>query len=149
MLRTQTIANTILMLSFEEGIPVTPMKLQKIVYCVYKKALQDTGEKLFSEPFEAWKYGPVLPSIYYEFSSFQSSPINKFARSANGEVEIVDLSYSSPVATTISYIWNKYKHFSGVELSKFTHYPETAWTKAVNNNSHILEDSDIKDEREF
>lgn len=149
MLRTQTIANTILMLSFEEGIPVTPMKLQKLVYCVYKRALQETDEKLFSEPFEAWKYGPVLPSIYYEFSSFQSSAINKFARSANGEVEIVDLSFSSPAANAINYIWDKYKNFSGVELSRFTHMSDTAWTKAVKNSSHILEDSDIKNEQEF
>lgn len=149
MLRTQTLANTILMLSFDENIPVTPMKLQKIIYFVYKRYLKATDNKLFSEPFEVWKYGPVLPSIYYEFNEYQSSPIKKFARTANGKVEVVTLSQNDAVSEAILYVWNKYKNFSGVELSKMTHESGTAWSKAFEKHGRILEDNDIKDEQEF
>ena len=40
MLSTQIIANTILMLAFEEKISVTPMKLQRLIYFIYKDFLK-------------------------------------------------------------------------------------------------------------
>lgn len=46
------IANTILKLSFDENNPVTPMKLQKLVYCAYKKNLKTYEEKLFLNHFQ-------------------------------------------------------------------------------------------------
>ena len=149
MLRTQQVANTILMLAFDEHISVTPMKLQKLMYFVYKKYLQDTGEKLFSEPFEAWKYGPVLPSVYYEFSSYQASSIRKFARTANGDVEVIDLEYDSPVTDAIIQTWAKFKNYTGIELSKLTHKENTAWREAIDSECQTLEDEDIKNEQEF
>lgn len=71
MLSTQIIANTILMLAFEEKISVTPMKLHRLIYFIYKDFLKTTETKLFNEKFETWKYGPVLLSIYYEFGGFK------------------------------------------------------------------------------
>lgn len=149
MLNTQILANTVLMLAFEEKINVTPMKLQKLIYFIYKDFLKTTGTKLFNERFEKWKYGPVLPSIYYEFSGFKSKPIDKFARDANGSVIVIDLDYDSQVNESILKIWNRYKRLSGIELSQLTHSPDSAWSNAQKKGLDTLNDEDIKNEKEF
>jgi len=64
------VANSILDRSFKDGQTMTHMKLQKLTYFVYKKYLEDTGNTLFDEDFEAWKYGPALRSVYEVFRAF-------------------------------------------------------------------------------
>lgn len=96
------------------------MKLQRLIYFIYKDFLKTTETKLFNEKFETWKYGPVLLSIYYEFGGFKSKPIDKFARDANGNVIVIDLNYDSQINESILKIWNKYKRLNGIELSKLT-----------------------------
>lgn len=145
MLNTQTVANTFIILGYNDHIPITPMKLQKLVYLLYKRYLQLTDCKLFEEPFSKWQYGPVIPSIYYEFKGFKANPITKFARNANNCVEMIDLSKPSSIQNAVFYVWNKYKHFSASELSALTHRQGGAWSKAVTT----LSDEDIKNEPEF
>lgn len=51
-----TVCNNILQRSLSENIPVTPMKLQRLLYfvaCAYQKR---TGSPLLAEQFEVWKY---------------------------------------------------------------------------------------------
>lgn len=146
MLNTQTVANTFILLGFDEHIGISPMKLQKLTYFLYKEYLQRTDAKLFNEPFEKWKYGPVLPSLYYEFSSFGANPITKFSRNAMGQAEIIDLECTSPLSNAVKKVWRIYKNYSAVELSTLTHEENTAWSKAEN---YILSDEDIKNEREL
>ena len=57
MVSALNVGNNILKRGFSENIDITPMKLQKLIYLVYKKYYQDTKKVLFSEPFEVWKYG--------------------------------------------------------------------------------------------
>lgn len=42
------------------------MKLQKLVYYAQAWSLAWDGAPLFSEPIEAWDYGPVVPSVPWE-----------------------------------------------------------------------------------
>jgi len=145
MLSTQTVANTFIMLGYKEHIPITPMKLQKLVYLLYKHYLKETNVKLFDEPFSKWKYGPVLQSLYYEFQSFKASPITKFARDANNGVEMIDMSRPSQAQSAVSYVWSIYKNYSALSLSALTHRDGGAWSKAFGT----LSDEDIKNEPEF
>lgn len=146
MLYTQTVANTFLLLGFKEHIGISPMKLQKLTYFLYKEYLQSTDLPLFSEPFEKWRYGPVLPSLYYEFSSFGAAPITRFARNAKGQAEIIDLNRTTALTDAVFKVWRIYKNYSAIELSTLTHREDTAWAKAVH---YKLLDKDIKNEREL
>ena len=78
------LCNNILVRGKEENISITPMKLQKLMYFVCRDYVQATGESPIAEPFEVWKYGPVLPSVYGEFRTFGSKPITEFAKDAMG-----------------------------------------------------------------
>ena len=43
---------------------MTNLKLQKMIYLVYAEYLEKTGKKLFKDDIIAFKYGPVVPSVY-------------------------------------------------------------------------------------
>lgn len=147
MVSTQIVANTFLYYGFEECIKISPMKLQKLIYFLFKQYAQKTNQQLFSEQFETWRYGPVLPSVYYEFSSFGSAPITKFARDAQGKVHILNVSSSKELNEAWSIVWNKYKYCSGSELSGITHQPGSAWSKAKDKQQPVLSYEDIINEQ--
>ena len=149
MLTPQVVANTVLMLAFEENIAVSPMKLQKLIYIIYKTYLKKTGNKLFTESFSKWKYGPVVESVYYEFGCFGANSINKFARDAKGNVQVIDLEKKSLLSEIVQDVWDKYKGYSAMVLSSLTHSENSAWSKAVEENRNTLKDEDIKNEEDF
>lgn len=148
MTNTQVVANTFLYHAFQENISVTPMKLQKLIYFFFREYAKSTDEKLFSEQFETWQYGPVLPSIYYEFQSFGAKKIDKFARDAMGNVKILSLN-NIDLKQSFDKIWRKYKYFPGTELSNITHREGTAWYKAHQKGSITLDYEDIKNDNEY
>ncbi len=69
------IANYFISMGVIQNKNVTPMKLLKLVYIAYAWYYTVFGKTLFRERPEAWKYGPVIPSIYHEFKRFGSSRI--------------------------------------------------------------------------
>lgn len=143
----QAICNTILLKSFSENISVTPMKLQKLLYFVYREYFQKNNEPLFSEPFETWQYGPVLSSVYNEFSSFHANRITKFAKNADGSSTVISADGAPRIMDAIDTVWDKYKSFNGIELSNITHRPGSAWRKAFDSHSAVLNDKDILEDR--
>ena len=75
----QHVANFFLKKAAEEQIPMTQLKLIKLVYIAYGWVLAVLDKKLFNEGIEAWQHGPVIPSVYHEFKDFGNRPINKMA----------------------------------------------------------------------
>lgn len=51
----------------EYGRQIDEMKLHKLLYLTQREAIIETGEPLFEDQFEAWKYGPVLYSVHKAF----------------------------------------------------------------------------------
>lgn len=147
MYTASVVANNILTRGFAE---ITPMKLQKLLYITYKEYLATTGNKLFNEPFEAWKYGPVVRCVYDEFKSFGSRPITEFAKDAEGKAFMVSENLDPKLKAILDDVFSRYSNESGVELSKLTHFNEkSAWKKAFYNNKKILGDGDILEERSY
>lgn len=147
MVAPVTIANNFLYKAFMEKIDVTPLKLQKLIYFLYKDYLQNTGNELFGEPFETWKFGPVLPSVYCEFASFGKDAITKFARDSQNNVVLIE--EKGEFETSVNRVWGKYKGCSGEYLSDLTHRKGSAWSKAVEAKSKYIQSKDIKDEEEL
>ena len=86
----QNLSNNILFRAKREKIPVSPMKLQKRLYYVCVQYVKITGVYPIFERFEPWPYGPVIPSIYFEFKSYGSSPIKTYCKDAKGNSRMVD-----------------------------------------------------------
>lgn len=129
------IANYFLWKAEKDSIKdMTPMKLIKLVYFSYAWNLAIFDKKLFTERVEAWRYGPVVPSIYHEFKRFGDSPIEQYA--IDFELETGEISY--PVIRKddldtlglVETIWKIYKNRDGWDLSQITHENNSPWNSA-------------------
>lgn len=137
------ISNNILNLANKDGIPITPMKLQKLLYFLYREYLKKTNEPLFSERFETWKYGPVISSVYSEFCHYRDKPIKEFYKDNKGASYKLNEERNPEFKEVLLLVWDKYKCYNGIDLSKITHREGSAWYKAWNNNFSYLDDKDI------
>lgn len=134
----QNLCNNVLMRAHKEKIQVTPMKLQKLLYYICVMYVKETGSFPILERFEVWKYGPVIPSVYTEFKPFGSAPIDGFALNAKGKAMIIDEDVNPVIKKCINYIWNKYKHYSGIELAEKTHQKGSGWYSAFQEKREII-----------
>ena len=150
----EAIANSILWLADEEGRPVTPMQLIKLVYFVYGWVLALLDRKLFDDPIEAWQHGPVVPRIYYQFQKFGGDPITAFAVTPELDAEtgaVIKKRYpvvdpeDKEVLAIIQAVWSAYKKRDGWGLSAITHEEDSAWRKAYQEGKYTrLDDAEIK-----
>ncbi len=69
------VANCILEIGKEKGIPITNLKLQKLVYFAQGWALARLDHPLFAEEIQAWTYGPVIPELYAEAKRYENKAI--------------------------------------------------------------------------
>lgn len=70
------IARKMVQLSIDNKLWITNLKLQKILYFTWRDYYEKFGERLFDDDkFQAWRYGPVVPSVYYEYWTNVSSLI--------------------------------------------------------------------------
>ena len=147
MVNALNVGNSILNKAFIENIDITPMKLQKMIYFVYRGYLQKTNLTLFNERFETWKYGPVVPSVYVYFKNYGSNAIKQYATESDGLTILIVNENSSPdFKEVIEDVWSHCKALDGIYLSSLTHAEGTAWRKAYETHNPYLLDDDIKSE---
>ncbi|ACA31871.1 Panacea domain-containing protein [Histophilus somni] len=120
------VANAFIQKAQEGKVPaLTPMKLQKLMFFAQSWYLKKYHVRLIDDHFVRWQYGPVIPSVYYEFSSFGSCDINQPATNPFGiiapNLTIADDAFIDEVIAT-------YGSFDGWKLSVMTHQPKTAWS---------------------
>ncbi len=51
------------------------MKVNKLLYYAQAWSLVRLGRPLFNEPIEAWKHGPVIPTIYHRYEQCKENPV--------------------------------------------------------------------------
>ena len=139
------IANRFLAYGNENDHLLTPMQVLKLVYITHGWYLAGTGKPLIDEEVQAWKYGPVVPSLFHEFKEYGRRPVERFARVPTcwdepfvdeGFWDIAELDApmtgeDDPSEKYISWVWEKYSHLSGTALSELTHREGTPWSIAV------------------
>jgi uncharacterized phage-associated protein len=140
------IANLFVKKAMSEGLPITQMKLQKIIYFAEGYHMAKYDKPLISEPFQAWKYGPVIPVIYEQYKEFGSRPIvadiDKFTLGSMSQE--TDLSKSAKDA--MEYTWQVTRDISAEKLSAWTHLENSPWNKVYSDSdwSRRINEDDIK-----
>lgn len=61
------LARYILKKCIDDENVISNLQLQKILYCIQECFLREKGHEAFSEPIEAWQFGPVVPEVYDEY----------------------------------------------------------------------------------
>lgn len=126
------VANFIIENGHREGVPVTHLKLQKLVYFCYAWFAGNYGKELFPEDIEAWQYGPVVRELYNEFRRCGSGPITTPATSVDwGTRMFVAPQVTPELAAELKPIWDAYKNKSSAWLVEATHLDEEPWGQVV------------------
>ena len=124
---------------------ITNLKLQKLLYFAYgiHLALYDTP--LFDTPIQAWKLGPVVPSVYREFKVHGENPITTKAYllkdDYSGEVILARYDdFSEEKQRSLSITCAAYGHEKASKLVDITH------NYNKDRRGNIIKDEDIKAE---
>lgn len=98
------------------------MKLIKIVYIAHGWHLALIDSPLIHDTVQAWKYGPVIESLYHGFKRYGNSNIPKSETASLAQALL-------PEATSklLEKVWGKYSSLSAIHLSSLTHQPGTPW----------------------
>lgn len=127
--KSKTIALFFLELGYSEGIEITHMKLQKLIYFAHGWCLAIVGEPLIQESIEAWPYGPVIGNLYQWLKQFGAGPIKIEELSINTDLRIslLELKKDHVIVQLLNRVWSVYKDYDAIKLSKMTHLPSSPW----------------------
>ena len=153
--RAASIANEFLDLSDQAERKLTQIEIQKLVYFAHGWNLALTDKPLIGEFIEAWRYGPVVRTLYDAFRKFGSEPITEKATSwrmdSNGkfDCETPVIQSDSPVddfyaRELVSKVWQKYGSLSAFKLVEITHLPDSPWRQAFEQNKPYIPNESIQ-----
>ena len=152
MFQSIAVANEFIAISLAKNNAVTPMKLLKLVYFAHGWHLGIYDRPLIDEQVEAWKYGPVVDSIYHEVKSYGTNKINSLierTRFTNSELitEVPRIDLGDPngdrALALIKRVWKVYSPHTGIKLSNMTHQTGTPWFKVWNAMDFPIKGTDI------
>ena len=141
------IANAFLLKAKNEGVnDVDALKIQKLTYNLNGFSLAIDDCPIVGERFQAWPYGPVLATLYHQFKKYGRGPIAGWAfdegskdqafRPSDRDRHFYDL---------LEAVWDRYRAFSGLQLSALTHAEGTPWSLARKRGDDYLNNDEIKD----
>lgn len=125
----------------------TPMKIIKIVYIAHGWCLAILEKPLILNPVEAWRYGPVIRSLYDEFKQFGNETIQGFAEYSEDENKSgrVKEDIGKDFIEIIYSVYHNYGNLGAFQLANLTHRPNSPWEKAIEASETFISNDIIKD----
>lgn len=123
-----TVANRFIELAEKQGRRLTPMQLIKLVYIAHGFSLAMLRRPLLKESVEAWRYGPVVPSLYRRLKKYGSGEVGEIIPPAFPGLRTQELDLSDE--RLLDAVFEKYGGFNGVQLSHLTHRRGTPWAES-------------------
>lgn len=130
MVHALVVANYFVSKSLATGKELTPQKLIKLVYLAHAWHMALKGEPLLSEGIQAWKYGPVVSSVYYQFLHYGNSQITELYFDAT--TSTYPIVKEKSLKLFLDDVWNLYGEYSGLVLSSNTNQTNSPWDIAWN-----------------
>lgn len=122
MISTYAVCREILRLGKKRGIDnISPMKLIKLAYIAHGINLAILDQPLFADKVVAWKYGPVITSIYDAVRQYRNRPV---------EYDLFDYTddrMDSGNLKSIEYAMDIYGELTASQLSTITHEEGSPW----------------------
>lgn len=122
MYSAKQIADYVVGYGMENNISISNLKLQKLLYFIWIDYYKATNQFLFEENFSAWKFGPVVPEVYYEYCAYGCFPIYK---KLCGYSDAIDKDVQKIINKTILKLKNEYVS----QLVEKTHGEGKPWKK--------------------
>ncbi|NBH61554.1 DUF4065 domain-containing protein [Anaerotruncus sp. 80] len=129
----------------------THLKLEKMVYLCYAEHLCRTKEKLFDDDICAFKYGPIVKSVYDKYKGKDASVIlaDKVEIPKDEEMElsirsrILFAGNGMEKMKSIDETIEKYGQESATSLVNLTHKPDGPWELSYKGGYYDLINDDV------
>jgi uncharacterized phage-associated protein len=131
------VANYILHLAGTKGQSLTPMQLLKLVYIAEGWHQKFYSLALIDEPIQAWKYGPVIPSLYFAIRNFGADAIEGLIRDPQDGTFPNLPADAEQAQMVVEQVYKVYGHLTGTELSRISHSPESPWSIVTKQGADI------------
>jgi len=136
------VVNSLLDVADENNSQIDPLKLQKLIYFAHGWNLAFYDIPLIDEQVQAWKYGPVINSVYHTFKDYGDKPIDGRAKT----IDFSDMKIVTPrIPPTdtdrqnlLREVWRLYGKYTGIQLSTMSHMSDSPWSKAWDQNIEKL-----------
>lgn len=141
-----SVANHFIDLAKEDGKSIYLLGLVKRVYIAHGFALALLGRGLLDSRFdkvEAWRYGPVIPSVYHSFKQYRKSPIQEGTVIMGWDAIKKEPTFDTPSLTKedeiaiVKMVWQRYSSFSDGELVDLTHKAGSPWDICFEEGKNI------------
>ena len=142
-------------LAMSEGIPIDPMKVQKLVYFAHGWHLGFGKGPLSIDEVQAWRWGPVFPNLYHAVKIWGTGPIMEpiggpevhNGKSRLGKPNVpADMGYADRLTQRV---WEVYGPMPTISLSQLTHEVDgprdVIWKKAPGRHGLVIPDPLIRD----
>ncbi len=120
LVTANTVADFFIWFAHQHGDCLTNKKLQKLVYYAQAWHLALHDQPLFNEPFEAWVFGPVQPTLYQRFKHYRWNPIDE---------QLLKPDLPPKVEKHLKDVFEAYGRFSAWDLERMVH-EEDPWKNA-------------------
>lgn len=140
-----SVANYLIDLAHADSDSITQLGLMKRVYAAHGFALALLDKPLLDERFdsvEAWRYGPVIPSVYHSFKNYKANPITDKTvlmewNAEKGEPEFVTPKLEDDHAKiVVDMVWRRYKGYTDSEMVSLMHKQGTPWYWCYEENKN-------------
>jgi uncharacterized phage-associated protein len=128
------LANYFIDLANRDEVGLRQLGLMKRVYITHGFCLAIFDKSALDPRFdvvEAWKNGPVIPSVYHSFKYNRNEPITE--KSIIIDWESDKFNFTTPeledtqIRNVADMVWNRYRDFDDFELVKLTHKTGSPW----------------------
>ena len=109
----------------EYGV-TSPLRIQKLLYFIFKDFYKSHNLILFEENFEAWINGPVVPEVYFSYRNYF---LNQEEQEFINTFECIEDFLESKQLKMIDEVISKYVKYATYELVEMSHN-EKAWILA-------------------
>ena len=127
------------------------LKLNKLLYISWGWISALTGREIFHEPIQAWRFGPVIPSVYHEFKKFGYDKINELSKIYQIWFDEKDSVHTPKIdkkdtelLSMMKRIYSQYHSFTANQLVQMTHAEGTPWKECYQEDNFNVEISKEK-----
>lgn len=139
------VANSIIKVAKNKGVnDLTPMKIQKLMYFAqffYLKNFEDSV--LIDDNFVRWRFGPVIPSLYYQLRNYGSNPVDDYIRQLSPDYEAIVYMMSKKDSTSwefLDQVFDKFGHLDVISLSALIHRKDSSWSTGAIDTVITIDD---------
>jgi len=127
------VAQAFLDLADREGMRLTNMQLQKLVFFAHGTHLAAYNAPLIDSAVRAWDFGPVIPPLYDRLREYGSGYVDR-------ELGVYrELGRDSSGLQAVRSVWDAYRHHNAWSLSSISHQRGSPWDEVWNNGGQYCE----------